>query len=224
MPTMDATAKAALDESVIAPAFFLYLDVSGDPIRITTFGKDVTFAATGDTDLDTFTFSSMDARAIEVGDVKNAEGGSETLTIDLSGIISIDQDLLDAIGDQALWRGRTARLWFQLYSMADAAVGAIVPYYTGYMSSVSIIPSPTTQAIRLSVENYLAAFNQPSNRSYLDQARYDAADISAGATIVAANGARHGGASSGGMGTSSSYSELSSSIRAVITSNQVSRT
>ena len=199
---MDATAKAALEEAVIAPAFFLYLDVSGDPIRITTFGKDVTFAATGDADLDTFTFSSMDARAIEVGDVKNAEGGSETLTIDLSGIISIDQELLNDIGNQALWRGRTARLWFQLYNMSDQAQGAIVAYYTGYMSSVSIIPSPTTQIIRLSVENYLAAFNQPSNRTYLDQKRYDAADISAGATIVAANGARHGkGGSGGGGGT-----------------------
>jgi hypothetical protein len=82
-----------------------------------------------------------------------------------------------------------------------------VPYYTGYMTSVGIADSPKTQAIRLSVENYLAAFNQASNRSYLGQKDYDSADTSAAATIAAANGARHAGgvASGGSSGSGPSY-------------------
>ena len=65
------------------------------------------------------------------------------------------------------------------------------------------MPSPKTQTIQLKVENYLAAFAHASNRSYLNQGDYDAADVSAAATISAANGARHGGGggySSGGGG------------------------
>lgn len=209
MPQMDATAIAALNEPVIAPAFFVFLDVDGDPVRITTFGADVTFAATGDDDLDGETYLSMDARVIDIGDVSNSEGGSDTLTIDLSGIVTIDTDLLNAIGDKTKWRGRTARLWFQLYDPSNATLGAIVPYYTGYMSSVAIMPSPKTQVIRLSIENYLAVFNQASNRSYLNQKYYDSGDASAGATIAAANGTKPGGsegrASGGGGGGGGAY-------------------
>jgi hypothetical protein len=83
-------------------------------------------------------------------------------------------------------------LWFAVYDAAGVTQqGAIVPYYTGYMSSIDS-SQPETQTIRLSVENYLAAFNQASNRSYLNQKDYDSADVSAAATLAAANGARHG--------------------------------
>jgi len=188
MPAMDSTAKAALDGTVFAPAFFLWLDVSGDPIRITTFGKNFTFASTGDPDLDGFTFNAFDGRALQVGDVANTENGSDTLTIELSGIVTIDTALLADIGNKALWQGRLCRLWFAIYD-ADGVTpqGAVVPYYTGYMSSVEIVPSAKTQSIRLQVENYLVAFNQASNRSYLNQKDYDAADNSAAATIASAN-------------------------------------
>lgn len=198
MPTMDGTSSTAL-ASNFAPAFFIYLNISGDPVRITTLGKDVTFASTGDADLDGFTFKAFDHRAIEIGDVANSDNGSDTLTVDLSGIVTIDTQLLTDIGTISLWQGRTCRLWFAVYDAAGVTQqGAIVPYYTGYMSSVSIMPSPKTQTIRLKVENYLAAFAHASNRSYLNQGDYDAADVSAAATISAANGAKHGGGAYGG--------------------------
>lgn len=218
MPIMDSTARAALAGQVICPAFFIFLDVAGDPVRITTFGKDITFASTGDADLDGNTFKAFDARAIQVGDVANSESGSDTLTVDLSGIVTIDTTLLGEIGDKTKWQGRTCRLWFAIYAEDGATQqGAVVPYYTGYMSSVGILPSPETQTIRLNVENYLAAFNDASFRSYLNQKDYDASDASAAATIASANGVYHGpgsvaptypdyGATSGaGMGSGYSY-------------------
>jgi len=203
MPTLDSTAKAALDTQAFAAAWFIYCDVVGDPIRITTLGKDVTFASTGDADLDGNTFISFDARAVEVSDVTNSESGSDTLSIDLSGIVSIDTALLNEIGDTTKWRGRPGRIWFAVYD-ADGVTqqGAIVPHYTGYMGSVEIQPSTETQVIRIKLENYLAAFNMASNRSYMNQKDYDSADTSASATLAAANGARKGtgGNSSGGFG------------------------
>lgn len=200
MPVLDATAKAAMDGSELAVAWFLYLDISGDPLRVTTLGKDFTFSSTGDADLDGKTFAAFDGRPLSISNVNNSESGSETLTLELSGIVTIDTALLADIANVALWQGRVCRLWFQVYDAAGVSPqGAIVPYYTGYMVGVDLTDSPKAQSIRLSVENYLAAFSQASNRSYLNQKDYDAADTSAAATMAAANGARKATGGAGGM-------------------------
>ena len=199
MPDLDSTATAAL-ETNFAPAHFIYLDLSGDPLRVTTFGADVTFSGTGDSDLDGNTFTAFGGSLLEVSDISNSDSGSETLTVTLSGIVGLDDDLLADIGDTTLWRGRTARIWTQIYDETGTTKqGAIVPLYTGYMSSVGIKAAPDGQTITLSIENYLAFFSAASNRSYLNQSTYDAADVSAAATLACANGLkRNTGASSGG--------------------------
>lgn len=199
MPAFDATAAAALEHD-FAPAFFILVDIQGDPIRLTTFGADVTFSGTGDSDLNGKTFFAFDPRAIQVSDVANSESGSDTLSIDLSGIVDIDDDLMQEIVVPSKWRGRLVRLWMQIYDVTGATQqGAVVPYYTGYASSIIILPSAKTQTIRLQAENYLAAFNQASNRDYLNQKDYDPSDTSANATLAAANLGR-GTSVSGGVG------------------------
>lgn len=197
MPQMDSTAKAAIavDHAV---AWFVFVDIVADPIRITTFGADVTFSGTGDANLDGSTFLAFDPRVIQIGEVANAEGGSDTLQIDISAATGVAADLMSEIIDVTKWRGRLVRLWFRVYDPTGAtAQGAIVAYYTGYASSVTVLPSAKNQVIRLSVENYLASFNQASNRSYLSQKSYDSNDSSAEATLAAANMGR-GAPTSGG--------------------------
>lgn len=188
MPALDSTALTQVESGQFAPAYFIWFDVLGDPIRITTFGQDVTFASTGDADLDGNLFHSFDHRAISVGDVSNTDNGSDTLTVTLSNIASIDSTLMAEIANTANWRGRTVRLWMQVYDpTGSTAKGAVVPYYTGYASSVKIMPAPDSQTIVLDVENYISLFSSASNRSYLNQSDYDAADVSAAATLAAAN-------------------------------------
>jgi hypothetical protein len=193
VPALDSGSAAAVAGS-FAPAWFIWLDVLTDPVRVTNFGSNVTFASTGDSDLDGNTFTAFGGQFLEIGDVVNSDSGSDTLTITLSGIVTLDTTLLNALGNIADWQGRTCRVWFQVYDpTGTTAQGAIVPHYTGYMSAVSIMPGALSQTIQLSVENYLAAFNQASNRNYLNQSFYDAADTSAAATITAANGSVRGG-------------------------------
>lgn len=202
MPELDATAKAALDGTAFSPAWFIWLDIDGDPLRVTTFGQDVAFTGTGDTDLDGNTFRAFGGELLEVSDVGNSDSGSETLTVTLSGIVNIDTTLVNDIGDKSLWQGRTARIWCRIYDgSGTTAQGAIFPVYTGYMSSVSFTAAPQGQTIRLNIENYLAFFSEASNRSYLNQKDYDAADTSAAATLAASNGLRrNSGATPGGGG------------------------
>lgn len=199
MPTLDSTAKAAIN-SHFAVAWFIFLDINTDPLRVTTGPANVTFASTGDTDLDGNTFLAFGGELVDVGDVANSDTGSNALTVTLDGITSMDATLLNDIGTVSLWQGRTARIWFQLYDPTGVTQqGAIVKYYTGYMSSVKVIATPMQQTIQLSVENYLAFTTQASNRSYLSQSIYDPADTSAAATLAAANGARSASGNGGAV-------------------------
>lgn len=202
MPTMDSTAKTAAAGSAFAAAYFIFLDIVGDPLRFTTFGVDTVVSASGDSELDG-TYPAFGGQLIDIGDVSNSDSGSEAMTITLSGIVSIDTTLLNEIGDVTKWRGRTCRIWCRLYDETGVtAQGAIFPLYTGYASSVKIVTEPEQQVIQLSVENWRAAFNAPSNRTYQGQKDYDAADTSAAATLAASNGMRRdtGGAGAGAPG------------------------
>jgi hypothetical protein len=210
MPKFDAAASAALGGQVIAPAFFIFLDIDGlapAEQRATTFGSDVTFAGTGDPDLDGHTFPHLNPRFLEIGEVGVSEAGSETVTVTLSGILSIHAPLLNLIADPAKWRGRAARLWVRLHDEDGAPIGGIAGYYSGYMTAPEIVPTPTEQTILLKLENYQASSSEASNRDYLSQAEFDPADQSARATIGAANAgsagpaaAITGGGSGGGEG------------------------
>jgi hypothetical protein len=193
MPLLSPETQALLDSyDPIKPIYFAFLDLVGDPVRVTTAGFNVTFSSTGDADLDGFTFSAVDPRFIEVGEVSYREGGSETLTCSLSGILGLDSDTLNLLGDRANWQGREARLWKLIRNEAGVQQGAIIPYYTGYCSTVEIQPSPKSQTISLGIEHYLASLTAPSNRTYLSQNRYDAADQSARATMGSTNAGKTG--------------------------------
>lgn len=199
MPNVDATAATALAQTVVQPAYFGFLDFVGDPLRATTYKESVTFAATGDPDLDGFTFDAMDPQFIDVSEVSNQQGGSDTVTITVGGILEVDADVLNIIGDKSKWYRRTARLWMRVHDEAGTAQGAIIPYKTGYMTDVRIVPTPETQVIVIEIENYLVILKEASHRNYLNQGDYDAADISAKATVGSATGARTGPA--GAIGT-----------------------
>jgi hypothetical protein len=194
----DATAAAALDADVIHPVMFAYLDILGDPIRVTTAPYSVRITGTGDEDLDDNTFDAVDPTFVAVSPIKHKEGGADTVTAQLSGLIGIDSDLLNLIGNKANWQGRFARFWLALYDRNLRQIGAIWPFHTGYMSVPQIIGSSVSQTISLDIESYLAFLTQPSGRSYLSQAEFDPGDRSADASIAAANGTSGTGLADGG--------------------------
>jgi hypothetical protein len=184
----DAEATAALDAAVIRPVFFCYLDIVGDPLRACTAGRSFSFSGTGDIDLDGFTFDGIDPTVVDIGPVRNKDGGADAVTAKLSGIVALDADLLNIIGNKANWQGRTARLWRMIRDENGNQRGAAQHYYTGWMTSLAIGGSPESQTINLTIESYLAAFSKASGRTYLDQDTFDPGDQSARAAIAVANG------------------------------------
>lgn len=187
MSRMDSTAAAALDAPVIRPVFFVYLDIVGDPLFANTSGATITITGTGDPDLDN-TFDGIDPTVVDIGSVRMKDGGSDAVSAKLSGLLELDEDLLNLLGDPANWQGRTARLWRMIRDVDGTQQGAIQHYYTGYMIALDIGGSPQSQMIEVTIESYLAAFSQASNRTYLDQESFDPGDLSARAAIAIGNG------------------------------------
>jgi len=203
MSLPDSTAGAQLASSGFQVAWLAWLDFDGDPVRATTAGRSLAMSGTGDADLDGYTFDAVDPTMVTVSDVKNKEGGAESLTFTMSGIVGPDTDLLNIIGDRSLWQGRTARLWAIIYNEAGTQQGAVWAVYTGRMSGVEITGTPESQTIILDVESYLAYMKQPSGRTYLDQSQFDPDDNTASLKISAANGSKDGAAKAYSAGTSS---------------------
>lgn len=193
MSLPDATHSAALDNEVVKPVWFGWLDFDGDPVRANTSGADITPTGTGDADLDGFNFEGITAALVDVSPVKVREGGSETVTAKISGIQGLDDDAIAFLSDPSVWRGRDARLWRIVRDASHVHQGGYHAYYTGKMVALAHRGSGEGQTIEVTIESYLAVFSEASNRSYLDQSRYDSGDESARAAIAIANG-NYGGA------------------------------
>ncbi len=186
----DAAAQGALAASVRRPVTFAFLDFANEPMRVTNAPYNFTFNGTGDEDLDGHLFQAVDPRVVTVGSIKAREGGSDTLTLTLSGLAGVDDEIMTEIGDRANFAGRDCRLWRAMLDPQDLTrIGSIWSYFTGYMSVPRIMGDRQSQTLTLDVETYLAFFGQASNRTYLDQQAYDPGDRSADLAIAVANGA-----------------------------------
>jgi hypothetical protein len=189
MSLPDGTAIAALSGQVIKPVFFAFLDISGGAVRCNTSGADITPTGTGDINLDSHLFTGINGDFIDIAPVKYATGGSESVVASLSGIPTVDDASLALMANPANWRGRNAFLWRVIRNSANVNQGGYHNYYTGKMTSLGHAGSPDDgHVLKVTIESYLAVFSQASNRTYMDQGRFDAGDLSAQATIAIANG------------------------------------
>lgn len=188
MSLPDATASAALSEAVIKPVFFVFLDIDGGQVRANTSGANVTPTGTGFPEMDDEEFIGLSASFVDITPVRYAPGGSQSVTATLSGIPSVDDETLALIGDKANWRGRDARLWRVIRNSLNVQQGGFHAYYTGKMTSLSHGGDAAGQVIKVTIESYLAVFSEASNRTYMDQERYDPGDLSARAAVAIANG------------------------------------
>jgi hypothetical protein len=189
----DAAAQGALGADVRRPVRFVWLDVAGDPLRVTDAPYSIQFTGTGDPDLDGHTFDAFGSQLLSVSPVRVREDGTDTVTLTLSGLAGIDDELMTLIGDKSKFQGRDCRIWYAMLDPENfGRIGTVWCDYTGYMTLPRIAGDKESQVIQLEVETYLAFLKRASGRTYLDQARYDPGDQSARLAIAIANGARDG--------------------------------
>lgn len=187
MSRPDATAAAALDQDVIKPVWFVYLDILGDPVRANSSGSNIVIAGSGQPDLDG-TYIGVDPRLVSMSSIKVSPGGSDTRWMRLSGIRGLDDDDRIRLADPANWQERLVRRWRLIRNAANVQQGGIQHIDTGYMMGLSHIGGAENLTIELTYESYLAAFAEASGRTYLDQEAFDELDLSARAALAIANG------------------------------------
>lgn len=199
MSRPDATAAAALQAQVLEPVFLAWLDIDGDEVRANSSGVDMTITGSGDAELDG-DYIGISHEVVTISSVKFNDGGTDTVTAELSGIPGLDDDSLAQIADPANWRGRPARLWRIIRNSSGVQQGGIQAYYTGYMTGLTMRGGERGITVVVRIESYLAALTRASNRTYLDQADFDPGDLSAKAAIAIFNGTSTGGATPRGSG------------------------
>lgn len=202
MSRLDATAATYVDgNQYIRPVNFIFMDFVGDILRANDSGINLTVAGQTDADLNG-TYDGVTADFASMSPVKVGAGGSDTVSVRLSGIKTLDDTTLDTIGDETKWKGRVCKIWRLVWNQSNVGQGAYEHYYTGYMVDLLIAGTPNDQFIEISIENYLAAYTAPSMRTYLSQRDFDPGDASGEATQSIANGGADG--HSGAMPTSGS--------------------
>lgn len=199
---IDPVASAALDARVIKPVYLAMIDFENEVRRVNTSGSNMALTGTGEPDIDGYQFDGLGADVVDIGPVSNKAGGTDTLSVKLSGLPGLDADMLAEINDRTHWQGREVRLWRIIRNAANIQQGGVQHYYTGNMAELSISATPEGQAINMAVESYIAAYAPAANRTYLDQAKYDAGDQSARAAIAIGNNGS-GGSIGGGVFTPS---------------------
>lgn len=189
MSRLDATAATFVDNNkVLRPAYFVFLDFLGDPVRATNAGMDINVSGMTQPDLNGL-YKYLSSDVAELSPIRVSDGGSSPVTCKLSGLRGLDDDMLADVFDETKWKGRLARIWRAIWSSANAQQGTYQHLYTGYMVDVILGGNTESQMIEITIENYLVAFSQPSNRTYLNSKDYDPGDRSGEAAVTAANGA-----------------------------------
>ncbi|MCB1546363.1 MAG: hypothetical protein KDJ41_00710 [Hyphomicrobiaceae bacterium] len=132
----------------------------------------------------------VDGQFVDLSPVKTAEGGSKSITATLSGIPddAVDADVLAILDDPTKWRSRDADVWQVIRDSDNAQQGGYRTWCAGRIVALNHGGDERGLRITVQIEGYLAALSEASNRTYLDQERYDENDLSAAAAIAIANG------------------------------------
>jgi hypothetical protein len=175
---LDGTAAAFVEANqVIRPVHFVFMDFLGDPLRANDSGMTIVISGQADANLNG-QYDGLTGEVAEISSVRVGVGGSDTVTARLSGLQELDADMLNIIGDESKWKGRLCQMWRIVWDQNNASQGAYQHFYTGYMVDVIMGGGADEQFIEVSIENYLTAYVNPSNRTYLSQHEFDAGDLS----------------------------------------------
>lgn len=170
------TYEAESAAEVIRNAWFVYLDIEGDPLFAWSGTFDVELTGQSDTLLNnTWTGTSG---LIEIGEIGDSEGGSPSVPITLSGVDPADTAFLEIIAEARLWQGRRAIIWHTYVN--DDGLLAFDPrrVKTGRMDGLRFRQDAASAVISVDIEGFAAQSAIPLNTRYAEQREVDPDDKS----------------------------------------------
>lgn len=126
--TVDTAASARLAAGVRGVAWLVDMDFTSGSLHFTT--GPVQVVANG------FTYTAV-GTLVSLGAVQeSADSGPDSLSVTLS--VTNSAMFAAAMGDPAIYRGRSMSVWLQLFDDAWQPVGSPVLRYRGYMDKLNI--------------------------------------------------------------------------------------
>ena len=176
---LEAATAAGFDQPVIPLAALVYLDILNDPLWAWTGLGNLTFGAseTGDPSLDGKTFIGI-GNIMEIGNVSEGAGGSDSLDILFPGVDMNDQLAKQVITDRRRWQFRRAIVWLALLDDSLDIVGEPFRIKTGRMDNMPYDESGDKAVIKCVIEGQQAYGSEPLNTRYSEQIDIDNTDTS----------------------------------------------
>jgi hypothetical protein len=181
---------ASLDDDVIWPVVFVYMDIVGDPFRVCTWLYPIIPIGSSDPLLNSQTFIGIGQNnpITEISSIKDSMTGSESVEFKLSIPVDHSAALENIIGDKSKWRGRIACIWYAHMNETRQLIDEPIRLKRGRLSQAIFNCSPEIQTLNLIMESHQSNISQPRRRNYLQQKTIDPLDESPSASIAIANG------------------------------------
>lgn len=152
---MDATVSTALENDVIRPVLFAYLDIASDPLICWTGPGLFSTGNSGDSILDDKTFIGLPP-LMEVGDIVEDFGPGGPTSITVNGQDLDEELLLQIVRDRYEWRGRKACLWMGLLATNNkVVVGNPIRIKTGVISELTTVRNLETAEVQITIDRDL---------------------------------------------------------------------
>ena len=170
------TFEAEAEKTVVQPAWFIFLDVRGDPLRIWTGPMNITLSGQSDTPLNGEWLAS--SGLVEIGEIVDDENGSGPTTLSMSGVDPGEPGFKQIIADGRLWRLRKGIIW--LSYMNDQGELAFTPRRkkTGRMDDLRMLQDESSSQIMLNLEGFAARAAEALGTRYSEQRDVDPTDTS----------------------------------------------
>jgi hypothetical protein len=179
---MHSATSAELSKQNLTLVYFLRMDIESDPIQVYTGLGDYAFPAgsTGDTALDGLTFSGITHLVGEIGPVKDGQGGSGALDVQLPGVDLTDEAMRQVVYDRRRWQRRQAWLWMAFLNDSGLVVGNPIRLKTGRMDSMEVLEDDNgdTGTVKARIESQQSYAGEPLGTRYSEQEELDPADNS----------------------------------------------
>lgn len=169
--------EAAVDASVVYPAWLFRLDIEGDPVIVWTGARDITFGTMTDPVLSGLTFERV-GNIGDIGNIVDGRGGSQAMNLRLPGVDLDDGDLNDIVTDKSRWQFRQAWVWIATLDASYNIVGEPFRVKTGRMDRMNVGQGRKGSYIGLVIESHQAYASEVGNQKYSELKDFDPSDTS----------------------------------------------
>lgn len=174
---LDPATEAAVDASIVYPAWLFRLDIEGDPVIVWTGARDYTPTGTGDPALDGFTFERV-GNIGDIGNIVDGRGGSQALNLRLPGVDLNDDALKQVVKDKRKWQFRQAWVWIATLDANYNVVGVPFRVKTGRMDRMNVGKGRKGSYVNLVIESHQAYASEVGNQKYSELRDFDPTDTS----------------------------------------------